>query len=97
MIVENLAEANARKDRHKVAALKRIMNTESSKRDWRIINVTVNDPRPPPLTSIGRVEEGVEVRYNTEEGVLDLMEDECKHRYNLAKKGAPIMKTSLAE
>ena len=55
----------------------------------------VNDPRPPPLTSIGRLEDGIEVRYHTEEGVLELMEDECIKRYNLVK-GAPIMKTELA-
>ena len=75
MMVNNLANANARNDRAKVSAIKRIMNTESGKRDWRVINIIVDDPRPPPLTSIGRMEGGVEVRYNTEEEVLRVMED----------------------
>ena len=42
------------------------------------------------------MEGGEEVRYNTEEEVLRVMEDDCICRYNLAKQGALIMRTSLA-
>ena len=52
-------------------------------------------PGHPTLTSIGRIKAGNEVRYDTEEGVHEVMEDECVKQYNLAK-GAPIMSTEMA-
>ena len=84
----------AKRDSKKEAGIKQIMNTENSKRNWNILNHVVNDPRPPPLTSIGRLEAGNVVRYDTREGVHEVMEDECIKRYNV-EKGAPIMNTEM--
>ena len=70
------------------------MNSEKSKRNWSVINVAVDDPRPPFITEIGREENGEIVWYKDEEGVHKVFQEECGSRYNLARK-SPVMKTSL--
>ena len=60
-----------------------------------MVNVTVDDPRLPPITEIGREENGKMTWYKDEEGVTKVFREMCTERYNLAKK-APVMKTKLA-
>ena len=95
MMQEILAEAQDNEDRRKISDAKNIMNREKSKRNWSVINVTADDPRPPPMTEIGREENGKIVWYRDEAGVHKVFQEECVFRYNQARK-SPIMKTSLA-
>ena len=90
MMRERLALAAEKRDKKKIAGIKQILNTENSKKNWGIVNATLDDPRSPPLTSIIRVEGDSQVRYDTEKGVEKVFMEECIDRYNLAKK-APIM------
>ena len=54
MMREILAEAVEKENKKKVSEVKSIMNGEKSKRSWSIINARVDDPRPQPITEIGR-------------------------------------------
>ena len=90
-----IQDAADKEDHAKIRAIKGIMNAERSKRCWSIINATVNDPRPPPMTEIGREEGGKTVWYKDEKGVRMVIEEECEKRYNLARK-APVMRSELA-
>ena len=89
-----LAEAQENDDRRKICDVKSIMNGEKSKRNWSVINVTVDDPRPPSITEIEREENGEIVWYKDEEGVHKVFQEECEFWYNLVRK-TPVMKTSL--
>ena len=51
-----LAEAHENDDRRKICDVKSIMNGEKFKRNWSVINATVDDSRPPTITEIGREE-----------------------------------------
>lgn len=95
MLRERLTDAIERKDSKKAAGIKQILNTENSKKNWGIVNATLNDPRAPPLASILREEGDQLVRHETEGGVEMVFKEECIARYNLAKK-APIMRSSMA-
>ena len=95
MTRERLTDAIERRDSSKAAGIKQILNTENSKKNWGIVNATLNDPRSPPLTSILREEGDQLVRHKTEAGVEMVFKEECVARYNLAKK-APIMRSSMA-
>ena len=95
MLRDRLAVAVRQQDKSKISGIKQILNTENSKKNWGIVNATLDDPRSPPLTSILREEGDSLVRYDTEEGVERVFKEECVSRYNLAKK-APVMNSSLA-
>ena len=58
MMRERLALAVEKRDRKKIAGIKQILNTENSKRNWSVVNATLDGPRSPPLTSIVREEGG---------------------------------------
>ena len=96
MLRDWLASAVEKEDKKKISNIKSIMNGEKGRRNWSIINMTVDDPRPPPITEIGREEGGEIVWYSNEAGVHKVFPEECEARYNLARK-SPAMKTSLAK
>ena len=52
MMKDILLEAQENENRKKISEVKSIMNGKKSKRNWSIINVTVDDPRPPSITEI---------------------------------------------
>ena len=86
MMRERLALAIEQRDARRLSGIKQILNTENSKKNWGIVNATLDDPRDPPLTLILREEGDHLVRYDTEEGVEMVFKEECVSRYNLAKR-----------
>ena len=95
MLRNSIADAVAANDRKKVKEVKQIMNSEKSKRSWSVINATVDDPRLPAVTEIGRQENGKMEWYKDEEGVTRVFREECIERYNLARK-APVMGSEIS-
>ena len=64
-------------------------------RMWYTIKRTVKDPRSPQVLTVQRVEDGKVCEYKVKEEVEQVVQEECKVRFNLAHK-APEMKHVLA-
>ena len=86
MLRLSIASAAEKGDMKKVKEIKQIMNGEKSKRNWCIVNATVDDPRAPSVLEIGREENGRMVWYKDQEGVNKTIQDLCVDRYSLARK-----------
>ena len=76
--------------------MKQKNDREQNVRMWYMIKHTVKDPKSPQVLKVQRVENGIVQEYNSKEDVEQVVQEECKIRFNLAHK-APIMKHALGK
>ena len=67
MLIQSLATAEMKGNKKRVSGIRQILNTEKIKKNWGIVNASLDDPRSPPLTSIIRKECDDKVRSNIPE------------------------------
>ena len=95
-LVNYLIEAQEGRDEKKVRAIKQKIDREHNVRMWYMIQCTVKGARSPKVLNVKRVENDVVHEYNSQEDVEQVVQKECKIRFNLAHK-ATIMKHTLAK
>jgi hypothetical protein len=78
-----LINAQTKKQRKRVAAIKQKCNREESKRMWYLIKQTVKDPHSPSVLRVQRVLNGEVKEYIVQEDVKQAIQRECKIRFFL--------------
>jgi hypothetical protein len=91
-----LIDAQTKKQRKRVAAIKQKCNWEESKQMWYLIKQTVKDPHSPSVLRVQRVVNGEVKEYILQEDIEQAIQRKCEIRFSLAHS-APIMKTLLGE
>ena len=78
-----LINAQTKKQRKRVAAIKQKCNREESKRMWYLIKQTVKDLQSPSVLRVQRVVNGEVKEYIVQEDVKQAIQRECKIRFFL--------------
>jgi hypothetical protein len=91
-----LINAQTKKQRKRVAAIKQKCNQEKSKRMWYLIKQTVKDPHSLSVLRVQRVVNGEVKEYIVQEDVKQAIQRKCEIRFSLAHSTL-IMKTLLRE
>jgi hypothetical protein len=91
-----LIDAQTKRQRKQVAAIKQRCNREESKQMWYLIKQTVKDPANPSVLRVQRVVNGEVKDYIVQEDVEQAIQRECEICFTLAHS-APIMKSLLGD